>query len=194
MKMLRSLFEDSGALLFGHFRLSSGLHSGQYFQCALLLSWPEQAQRLGGELAKALPPSGEAPELVVSPALGGIVIGQEAAKALGVRAFFAERGPEGALLLRRGFSLKPGEKVLVVEDVITTGKSTAETLSLVRSLGGRPVGAACVVLRSGVPPELGVPLTRLAHLPAESFPPEDCPLCKKGLPLVKPGSRPEKRG
>ena len=190
MTALKALFKGSGALLLGHFRLSSGLHSGQYFQCALLLSRPEQAQRLGLELAKALPPSGEAPDIVVSPALGGIVIGHETAKALGVRAFFAERGPEGALVLRRGFALKPGEKVLVVEDVITTGKSTGETLSLVRSLGGRPVGAACVVLRAGVPPELGVPLTRLAHLPAESFPEDDCPLCKKGMPLVKPGSRP----
>lgn len=190
MKDLRSLLEESGALLSGHFRLSSGLHSGQYFQCALLLSRPEEAQRLGQDLAQAILAAGEAPEVVVSPALGGIVIGHETAKALGVRALFAERGPQGTLLLRRGFTLAPGEKVLVVEDVITTGKSAGETLTLVRSLGAKPAAAACAVLRAGLPPELGVPLHSLAHLPSESFPEKECPFCERGMPLVKPGSRP----
>ncbi|MBI5243229.1 MAG: orotate phosphoribosyltransferase [Elusimicrobia bacterium] len=186
---LRRLFVESGALLSGHFSLSSGLHSGQYFQCALLLADPRSAEALGKALGALARKARWQAESVVSPALGGIIIGHETARSLGLKAYFAERGTEGALALRRGFTLKRGERVLVVEDVVTTGRSTQETISLIRSLGAEPVGAAAIVLREESSPELGVPLLRLALWPARSFPRDSCPLCAQGRPLVKPGSR-----
>jgi orotate phosphoribosyltransferase len=187
---LESAFRESGALLAGHFRLSSGLHSGQYFQCALLLSDPVLAGRAGEALAALVRDAGWAPEVVLSPALGGVVIGHETARALGLRALFAERGPDGGLALRRGFSLRPRGRVLVVEDVMTTGKSTRETVSLARSLGAEPAGAVSIVLRAESMPELGVEGRSLAHWPAAVFEPEKCPLCAEGRPIQKPGSRP----
>ncbi|MBI5241642.1 MAG: orotate phosphoribosyltransferase [Elusimicrobia bacterium] len=184
---LRSLLVETGAMLEGHFQLSSGLHSDRYMQCALVLAHPRHAFRLGAALARLAP---QPPDLVLSPALGGVVIGQETAAALDVRAFFAER-ENGLMTLRRGFALKPGEKVLVVEDVITTGKSTGEVIALARRLGAEVVGAASIVCRASEPPDLGVPFASLIHLPLTAVPADKCELCRQGKPLVKPGSRPK---
>lgn len=184
---LRGLFKSSGALLEGHFLLSSGLHSDQYFQCALLLSDTALAGRLGRELAARMP-AAWAPTTVVAPALGGVVIGHEVARALGARSLFAER-KDGVMELRRGFKVAPGERVVVVEDVITTGKSTREVLALLSELGAEPVGALSIVVRAAEPPELGVPSEHLARLPAASWGQQECALCRAGLPVVKPGSR-----
>ena len=187
---IQELFVKSGALLSGHFKLSSGLHSDQYFQCALLLSEPVLAERLGKALGELVKDAGwPKPMVVVSPALGGVVIGHETARARGVRALFSER-QEGVMTMRRGFALAPGENVLVVEDVITTGKSTGEVVTLVKSLGANVVGAVSIVLRSETPPDLGVPLKSLAKMPVKSWTPEKCPLCAAGKPIIKPGSRP----
>lgn len=183
---LLNLFRRSGALLEGHFRLSSGLHSGGYLQCALVLQHPPDAETLGVAIAarvKALDP-----QVVLSPALGGIVIGHEVARALGVRALFAER-QNGALALRRGFALEPGERVLVVEDVVTTGGSTKETMEVARAAGARVVGAAAIVDRSGRRAALDVPLSALLEISLPTYAEAECPLCAQGLPLVKPGSR-----
>ncbi|MBI5882865.1 MAG: orotate phosphoribosyltransferase [Elusimicrobia bacterium] len=177
---------EAGALLEGHFLLSSGLHSDKYLQCALLLADPKLASDMGKSLAAL---QEEIPDAVVSPAVGGIVIGQEVARALKARkAFFAER-VEGALTLRRGFRLLPGEKVVVVEDVITTGRSVKELVTLAKSWGAKPLAVLSVAVRSVEDPDFGVPLKTLLRLPLVVHKPEDCPLCRKGLPLVKPGSR-----
>lgn len=186
---LKDLFLETEALLLGHFQLSSGLHSGQYFQCARLLCDPDWAERLGAALAESAPPEWRDAKTVVAPALGGILIGHETARALRKRSLFAER-KDGVMSLRRGFSVEPGERVLVVEDVITTGKSTGEVVSLLKSLGAEPVGALAIVLRAEGAPALGVPVRALAHWPAVSYAPADCPLCRQGLPIDKPGSRP----
>jgi orotate phosphoribosyltransferase len=180
------LFRASGALLEGHFRLSSGLHSPGYLQCALVLQWPEHAIKLGEALAARVKPL--APTVVLSPALGGIVIGQEVAKALGVRAIFAER-QGGALALRRGFSLDPVDRVLIVEDVLTTGGSTRETMSVAVARGATVVGAASIVDRHGAV-DLGVPYHALTQMVLPTYDPDACPLCGQGLPVTKPGSRP----
>jgi orotate phosphoribosyltransferase len=186
---LKRVFRDSGALLEGHFALSSGLHSDQYFQCALLLSDTELAERLGRAVAEAMPSSWPAPDTVVGPALGGVVIGHEVARALRARSIFTER-KNGVMSLRRGFSVEPGEKIVVVEDVITTGKSSGEVVALLRSFGAQTVGLLSIVLRAEEDPKLGVPVASLARLPAKSWKPEACPLCADGNPVVKPGSRP----
>lgn len=182
---VRSLLVETGAMQEGHFLLSSGLHSDRYLQCALLLAHPAHAQALGAALARL---QAVKPQLVLSPALGGIVIGQEVARALDVRAYFAER-EEGVMALRRGFKVNPGEKVVVVEDVITTGSSTGEVIALARERGALVLGALSIVCRAAVPPDLGVPLSSLIHLPLAAYPPERCALCRLGRPLVKPGSR-----
>ncbi|MBI5595939.1 MAG: orotate phosphoribosyltransferase [Elusimicrobia bacterium] len=188
---LKSLFSGTGALHTGHFLLSSGLHSDQYFQCALVLSDTGAAERLGRALAGRVPPAwGKV--TVVAPALGGLIIGHEVARALGARSIFAER-KDGRMELRRGFRVEPGEPVVVVEDVVTTGKSTGEVLELLAGLGARPLGALAIVLRSAEVPDLGVPLLSLARLPAAAWTATECALCRAGLPLVKPGSR-EKPG
>lgn len=185
------LFRSTGAYLNGHFRLTSGLHSGHYLQCALVLQYPQQAERLGRWLAEALRSAAAVcPEVVVSPALGGILIGHEVARALGARFVFMERGSSGEMTLRRGFGVTPGETAFVVEDVITTGGSTREVLETLRNHGARPLAAGAIIDRSGGKAELGVPLVALATLEVESFPPEECPFCAQGLPVVKPGSRP----
>jgi orotate phosphoribosyltransferase len=180
------LFRRVGALLEGHFRLTSGLHSPGYLQCALVLQHPKEAERCGGLLADRVRDLGA--QVVLSPALGGIVIGQEVARALGVRAIFAER-QEGALTLRRGFSLTPGERVLVVEDVVTTGGSTRETIEVARAAGSTVVAAAAIIDRSGGHQRLDVPFHALATVSLPTYPPESCPLCAAGVPVVKPGSR-----
>lgn len=181
-----SIFRDAKALLSGHFLLSSGLHSPVYFQCALVFQHPQHAERLGAELAARF--RNRPVDLVVSPAVGGIVVGQEVGRALGVRAIFAER-ESGRMMLRRGFRLERGERVLVVEDVMTTGCSTAEVMELVEAEGGRVVGVGVVVDRSGGSFTPDVPLKSLAQLEAVTYSPEDCPLCRDQVPLVKPGSR-----
>ena len=180
------MFRQSGALLDGHFRLSSGLHSPGYLQCALVLQHPQHAEALGaalGSLVRSLDAG-----VVLSPALGGVVIGQEVGRALGVRAMFAER-QDGQLTLRRGFTIEPGERVLVVEDVVTTGGSTRETMDVARAAGAVIVGACAVVDRSDGKQELGVPFHALLPMAVKTYQPEACPLCQMGVPVVKPGSR-----
>jgi orotate phosphoribosyltransferase len=180
------LFRKSGALLEGHFRLSSGLHSDHYLQSALVLQYPEFAAPLGEALAERT--CHLQPTVVLSPALGGIVIGQEVGRALGVRAIFAER-QDGVLTLRRGFALSPVDRVLIVEDVITTGGSTRETAAVAEAHGARVSGAAAIVDRSGDPARLNLPMQTLVKLDVPAYQPESCPLCAKGLAIVKPGSR-----
>ena len=180
------LFRQSGALLEGHFRLSSGLHSGRYLQSALVLQYPEFAAALGGALAART--RHLQATAVLSPALGGIVIGQEVARALGVRALFAER-QDGSLTLRRGFALDSTDRVLIVEDVITTGGSTRETIDVAQAAGAQVLGAAAIIDRGTDPARLDVPTTTLVQLDVPVYQPEACPLCAKEIPLVKPGSR-----
>ena len=181
-----SAFRRSGALLEGHFRLSSGLHSPGYLQCALVLQHPREAEELGAALGTIVRSLGA--QTVLSPAIGGIVIGQEVGRALGVRAIFAER-QDGALMLRRGFALDPGEKVIVVEDVVTTGGSTRETMDVARAAGAIVVGASAIVDRSGGKQGLDVPFHALLPMDVTTYQPEECPLCKQGIAVVKPGSR-----
>jgi len=180
------LFRKSGALLDGHFRLSSGLHSDRYLQSALVLQYPEFASTLGHALADRT--RHLQPTVVLSPALGGIVIGQEVGHALGVRAVFAER-QDGVLTLRRGFSLAPLDRVLVVEDVITTGGSTRETAAVAEACGAHVIGAAAIVDRGADPSQLALPLQSLVRLEVPTYPPESCPMCARGEAIVKPGSR-----
>lgn len=176
------------ALLEGHFVLTSGLHSGRYIQCARLLQYPWHAEAVGralGDLVREL-----RPQAVVGPALGGILVAHELGRALGVRALFAEREGE-KLALRRGFSLAPGERVVIAEDVVTTGGSTLETAEVVTAQGGVVVAAAAIVDRRGPQaPDLPFPLFPLLRLEIATYPPEACPLCREGIPLTKPGSRP----
>ena len=179
-------FEDTGALLKGHFRLSSGLHSDRYLQCARLLQWPARAETAGKELAERL--AEFAPRVVVSPALGGLIIGHEAARALGVRFIFAER-QDGAFALRRGFSLEAGEPAVIVEDVFTTGKSTREVIETVKAAGGRVVAAGSIVDRGLPPGSLPVPSRSLLTLSVPAWPEPECPLCRQGVALDTPGSR-----
>ena len=179
-------FRRVGALLEGHFRLTSGLHSPGFMQCALVLQHPREAAAMGEAIGERV--RGLGIETVLSPALGGIVIGHEVARALGVRAIFAER-QEGQLMLRRGFSLSPGEKVLVVEDVVTTGGSTRETIEVARAAGATVVGAASIIDRSGGQQALDVPYHALATVALPTYQPESCPLCAAGSQAVKPGSR-----
>jgi orotate phosphoribosyltransferase len=180
------IFEKTQALLTGHFLLTSGLHSAKYLQCARVLQWPEYA----GMFARAIaaPYQSAKPDLVLSPAIGGITIGYEAGRVLGCRAIFAER-EEGKLKLRRGFVIEPGEKVLVVEDVITTGGSTRETMEVAATQGGIVIGAASLVDRSGGSASLGVNYHSLWTLSVPAYSAESCPLCQSGSKPVKPGSR-----
>ena len=181
-----NLFRRVGALLEGHFRLTSGLHSPGYLQCALVLQHPREAEACGAGIAERV--RSLAPTVVLSPALGGIVIGHEVARALGVRAIFAER-QEGTLTLRRGFSLDASDRVLVVEDVVTTGGSTRETIEVARTQGATVVGAAAIIDRSGGNQNLEVPFHALATVSLPTYQPDACPLCARGEPVVKPGSR-----
>ena len=184
---LLDVFKRSGALLEGHFRLTSGLHSSGYLQCALVLQHPRHAEALGralGERTRALRPT-----LVLSPALGGIVIGQEVGRALGIRAIFAER-QDGALTLRRGFIISESDRVLVVEDVLTTGGSTRETMQVDAASGGQVVGTASIVDRSAGKVRFDVPFATLLDVDLPTYEPDRCPLCAQGLPVIKPGSRP----
>ena len=179
-------FEETGALLKGHFRLSSGLHSDRYLQCARLLMWPARAEQAGRELAAKL--SEFSPRAVVSPALGGLIIGHETARALGLRALFVER-KDGVFALRRGFTLQPEEPIVVVEDVFTTGKSTREAAAAAEAAGGRVRAVGSIVDR-GVPAgSFSVPARSLLSLSVPSWPEAECPLCRQEIPLDIPGSR-----
>lgn len=180
------IYKKTGALLSGHFLLSSGLHSEQYLQSALVLQQPEIATELCAALAGNF--RQECIEVVIAPALGGIFVAHETARALGVRAIFAER-VSGELTLRRGFTIRTGERVLVVEDVITTGKSTKETIQVVQKAGGVVVAAAALIDRSGGKADIGVPYKSLVTLSVPAYPQETCPMCKAGSKPVKPGSR-----
>lgn len=183
-----SMFKQSGALLEGHFLLSSGLHSDRYLQCALVLQQPQQAAALGVALADRLRDLSDSPDFVIAPALGGILVAHEVARALGVRGLFAER-QEGVLKLRRGFLIQPGESAYVVEDVITTGGSTSETMEVVTQAGGIVTAAGSLIDRSGGTIDLKVPRTALAVLDVPAYTPQECPLCKTGSQAIKPGSR-----
>lgn len=180
------IYKKTGALLTGHFLLSSGLHSEKYLQSALVLQQPDIATKLCSALAEKFRNSRI--EVVIAPALGGVFVSHETARALGVRALFAER-VNGELSLRRGFTIKPGERVLVVEDVITTGKSTKETIEVVKKAGGAVVAAGSLIDRSGGKADLGVPYQSLVTLDVPTYTPETCPLCKAGSIPIKPGSR-----
>lgn len=189
------MFETAGAIRHGHFELSSGLHSGTYVQCALVLQYPRYAEKLGHALAALF--SDARVDAVVSPAIGGLIVGQEVARALpvppdspgGVPALFVERDGSGTMTMRRGFSLRPDQHVLVVEDVWTTGGSTQEAIHVVEEAGGRVVAAGALIDRSGGAIEFSVESNALIELSIESYEPEECPLCRRGSVAVKPGSR-----
>jgi orotate phosphoribosyltransferase len=181
------LLEQVGAIRTGHFELSSGRHSGTYIQCALVLEHPKHAEQLGHALADLFRDMSIA--CVVAPALGGIIVGYEVARALGVRSLFVERDRSGQMTLRRGFEIKPGERVLVIEDVWTTGGSTRETIGVVEQVGGLVVAAGALIDRSGGSLELGVPARALIELAVASYEPDDCPQCHAGGIAIRPGSR-----
>jgi orotate phosphoribosyltransferase len=179
-----------GAHQRGHFLLSSGLHSGDYLQCALFLAHPRRAARAGELLAAELHQAGLEPQLVVAPAMGGVIVGHETARALDVPFIFTER-VDGKMLLRRGFGVEAGQRVVVVEDVVTTGRSTREVITILQGLGASAIGVAAMVNRSGIPQPFA-PLTSRALLEVEfpTWPADECPLCREGKPISKPGSRP----
>ncbi|HNY63754.1 MAG TPA: orotate phosphoribosyltransferase [Bacteroidales bacterium] len=182
--MVIQLLKESGALLEGHFLLSSGKHADRYFQCAKLLQYPDKAEKAIKVIADQVKDLGI--DIVVGPAMGGIVAAYELGRQLGVPAIFTER-EEGKMTLRRGFEVHAGQKVLVVEDVVTTGKSSLETIEVLEGFGAEVVGIACVVNRSSEP--IKYPLYHAVKLDVITWDKEDCPLCKQGVPIVKPGSR-----
>jgi orotate phosphoribosyltransferase len=177
---------ESGALLEGHFLLRSGLHSNRFFQAALVLQYPRLAEPLCAALAAKVRDLGA--ETVISPAVGGLIVGQEVARALGGRAIFADK-EEGNLVLKRGFALRPGEPVIVAEDVVTRGGRVQQTIDLVRALGAIPVAALSLVDRSMGEARFDIPFHPLLRLELATYPPDDCPLCRAGVPLVRPGSK-----
>jgi orotate phosphoribosyltransferase len=179
-------FKKTDALLEGHFRLTSGLHSTVYLQCARVLQYPQKAEQFGKAIAEQF--AGQGIQLVASPAIGGLIIGHEVARALGARFIWTER-EGGKMTLRRGFAVEPNERTLVVEDVITTGGSTKETIECLREAGASVVGAGSIIDRSGGDVEVGVPRIVLASLKVSAVDPADCDACKQGEPVVKPGSR-----
>jgi orotate phosphoribosyltransferase len=185
------LFRKTGAYLQGHFRLTSGLHSPEYLQCALVLQHPAHAEELGKRLASAirrLEPVRKI-DMVVSPAMGGLIIGHEVARTLATRHMFAER-QDGKMTLRRGFRVQPGETAVVIEDVITTGGSTFEVVQFLVEQGVNVLAAGSIIDRSGGRASVGVPRISLCTLEVTSFDASNCPLCAQSLPLIKPGSRP----
>lgn len=186
------LFEQTGAYLRGHFRLTSGLHSPEYLQCALVLQHPKHAEFFGKLLAiglRRLEPTLSV-GVVVSPAIGGLIIGHEVARAMGARHIFTERDANGHMVLRRGFEIEFGETGVVVEDVITTGGSTREVVELLKAGGARVIAAGSIIDRSGGAAEVGVPRVALKTLEVTAYDPAHCPLCQQGRPVLKPGSRP----
>lgn len=185
-KDVLGLFHEKNALLTGHFKLSSGLHSQNYLQCALVLQYPDIAEKFSREIAKKFQQSKI--DLVVGPALGGVTLAYEVARALKVRGLFTER-QEGAMVLRRGFAISAGERALVVEDVITTGGSTKEVTDLVAKAGGVVIGVASIIDRSSSPVDFGAPFFALAKIDVKTYKESECPLCKNNIPITKPGSR-----
>lgn len=184
-------FEKTGAYLKGHFRLTSGLHSPEYLQCAKVLAHPAYAEELGRELAQRLRQLTKRDvDVVLAPALGGLIIGHEVARELGVPFLFTERdGATGHMTLRRGFELKPGQAAIVIEDVVTTGGSSREVVKLARAAGVDVLAAGSIIDRSNGRADIGVPSLALHNLDAVTYDPAECPLCQEGLPVVKPGSR-----
>lgn len=183
---VRRLFENTGAILSGHFLLTSGRHSDTYIQCALVLQYPEYAERLGRALTERLGPLGAG--CVLGPALGGIIVAHEVARALGVRALFTER-VDGVMKLRRGFTVSPGESVLVVEDVVTTGGSVREAAAAAAASGAKIAGFGALIDRSGGRARFDAPFEVLMSINTADWDPSECPLCQRGIPAVKPGSR-----
>ena len=181
------LFQQTGAWLQGHFRLSSGLHSSGYLQSALVLQHPAHAEDLGRRLAAMLP---HEVDFVISPALGGMIIGHEVARALGLPFLFTERDADRKMSLRRGFALRPGSRAIIIEDVITTGGSTKEVIQIVKAAGAIPVAAGSIIDRSGGTADLGIPRVALETLTVPTYAQDQCPMCAAGQPVVKPGSRP----
>ena len=186
-EQIEKTLKETGALLDGHFKLRSGLHSNKFFQAALLLQNTCEAADICAELATRYADCGI--ETVVSPAVGGIVVGQEVGRSLGVRAIFAEKDEDSNLHLRRGFSLKPGEKVLIAEDVITRGGRVQQTIDLVRKHGAEVVGIAIIVDRSCGTVDFGIPFTSLVQLQLETYEEKDCPFCAKGQGFDTPGTK-----
>jgi orotate phosphoribosyltransferase len=186
------IFQQTGAYLTGHFRLTSGLHSSNYLQSAIVLQYPQHAETLGRALAARLfeLSGGKKIDLVIAPALGGLIIGHEVARALGVPFLFTERDADRKMSLRRGFVLKPGDRTVVVEDVITTGGSTKEVIEIVQAAGAEAVSAGSIIDRSGGAVDLGIPRAALETLHVVAYEPDKCPMCQAGEPVVKPGSRP----
>ena len=191
-ELLTQQLRQEDALLRGHFRLSSGLHSDTYVQCARFLRRPELAAPAAAALAGQLQAAGLQPGVVVGPAMGGVVIGYELARQLGVPGIFTERDADGQMTLRRGFTIEPGEKVVIAEDVVTTGKSTLEVAKVLREMGAEVLAVASLIDRTGGKGGLDFPHFALLSVQAATFAPESCPLCAAGVPVVKPGSRPEK--
>ncbi len=182
------IFKEAGVLLEGHFRLTSGRHSNRYLQCAKIFRNAKYSEELCTALAEKYRDSGV--EIVIGPAMGAVQMAYEVSRALACENFFTERGDDGKMALRRGFEVKPGQKVLVVEDVVTTGGSVREVINLVRAAGGEVVGVGAIVDRTGGKIEFGVPFQAVISLEVESLEPQDCPLCKAGAPApIKPGSR-----
>jgi len=188
-EQILEIFEDSGALLHGHFRLTSGRHSGEYIQCAQVLQYPEYTEALCEHMAESF--VDDDVDLVIGPAMGGVTLSYEMARQLGVASLFTER-VDNKMLLRRNFYIPEGARVLVVEDVTTTGGSIREVIELVRAAGGVVVGTAVLVDRTNGELDLGVDKSVSAlSLSVQSFEPDACPLCQEGLPIEKPGSRKE---
>lgn len=185
-----SIFKTTEAMLEGHFKLTSGLHSPQYFQCAKVLQYPKHLVELCSEIANYY--KQKQIDVVISPALGGVAVGQEVGRQLNARTIFTER-QDGVMILRRGFEIKLGEYVLVCEDVITTGGSTQEVIDIVHDNGGKVVGTACIVDRSGGKAKIAI-ANQFSVLKMEviTYQPEECPLCKQNIPIAKPGSRQNK--
>lgn len=186
-KKVMDILQETGVLLQGHFLLTSERHSEHYLQCARVFQFPDRAAELCRALAEKF--NGLKPDVCIGPALGGIIIAYETARELNTRGIFAERDESGGMALRRGFAIHPGEKVLVLEDVVTTGGSVREVMNLVRAHGGQVLGVGSIVDRSNGQVDFGVPYQALVRLDIVSWEPADCPLCAKGIPAVKPGSR-----
>lgn len=185
-KNILEIFKKTGALLEGHFLLTSGRHSNKYFQCAKVLQYPEYTEQICKIIADHF--KDYYIDTVISPAMGGIIVGQEVARQINKRSIFAER-EDKKLVLRRGFTIKPGEKVLVCEDVVTTGGSVFEVIDIVKESGGEVVGVGYIVDRSNGKVNFGFPQKSTMKMEVISYLPEECPLCKENIPLVKPGSR-----
>jgi orotate phosphoribosyltransferase len=188
---LEHLLRQEEALLSGHFRLSSGLHSDTYVQCARFLRRPDLAGPAAAALAVQLEAAGLKPDVVVGPAMGGVVIGYELARQLRVPGIFTERDADGQMTLRRGFTIEPGERIIIAEEVVTTGKSTLEVAKVLREMGAEVLAVASLIDRTGGQGGLNFPHFALLQVQAATYAPEACPLCAAGVPVVKPGSRPD---